>query len=204
VATPLEGATVYFGSHSAVSGADGWVTFPATTPGVYGVRVEKAGCIRSALQIVQVFDSADQPIYRFRNLKTGAYLWTASEAEKATIISTLSKTWAYEGVAYWIDTANALNSSPLWRFVNIKAGHYLYTADASEKTSILATLSKTWRYEGPAFQVSTDPSGAAVWRFRNLKNGTYFYTADAGEKDSIVLKLKTTWQLEGPAYYLAP
>ena len=143
-------------------------------------------------------------VYRFRNLKSGFYLWSADENEKATIIKTLSKTWTYEGVAYQIDMANPLNTSPLWRFVNIKGGYYLYSADPTEKASIIAKLSKTWHFEGQAYTVSTNSSGAPVWRFRNLKNGTYLYSADPAEKASIIQHLATTWQLEGPAYYLAP
>jgi hypothetical protein len=141
-------------------------------------------------------------VYRFRNLKSGFYLWSADENEKASIIKNLSKTWFYEGVAYQIDTLT--NTSPLWRFRNLKGGFYLYSADPSEKNNIVTTLYKTWLLEGQAYSVSTDPSGAPVWRFRNKKNGTYLYSADVNEKNTIVNTLGKTWQLEGPAYYLAP
>ena len=144
------------------------------------------------------------PVFRFRNLQNGYYLWSADPAEKASIIKNLSGTWKYEGVAYQIDTANPLNRSPLWRFRNVARGYYLYTANPAEKASIIANLASTWRYEGPAYNVSTDSSGAPVWRFRNRINGSYFYTADPAEKASIVAKQSSTWQLEGPAYYLAP
>jgi hypothetical protein len=149
-----------------------------------------------------------KPVYRFRNLKNGFYLWSADEAEKNTIITTLYKTWLYEGTAYRINTANPLNQSPLWRFVNIKGGYYLYSADPAEKASIIANLSKTWKFEGEAYKVSTNPAGAPVWRFRNIAkgatNGTYLYSADVNEKNTIVATLGKVWQLEGPAYYLAP
>jgi hypothetical protein len=149
-----------------------------------------------------------KPVYRFRNLKNGFYLWSADEAEKNTIITTLYKTWLYEGPAYQINTANPLNQSPLWRFVNIKGGYYLYSADPAEKASIIANLSKTWKFEGEAYKVSTNPAGAPVWRFRNIAkgvtNGTYLYSADVNEKNTIVATLGKVWQLEGPAYYLAP
>ena len=143
-------------------------------------------------------------VYRFRNLRNGFYLWTADENEKNTIVRTLQGTWLLEGPAYKINTANTLNSSPLWRFVNIRGGYYLYTANPAEKASIIAKLGSTWRYEGPAYNVSTNTSGSPVWRFRNKGNGTYLYSADLNEKNSIVAKLGATWQLEGPAYYLAP
>jgi len=148
--------------------------------------------------------SAFEPVYRFRNLKNGYHLWTADPAEKFNIQNTLASTWFYEGVAYQIDTANTDNSSPLWRFRNLKGGFYLYTSDAAEKSNIVATLSSTWILEGVAYNVSRVASGAPVWRFRNLRNGTYLYSADPAEKDNIVANLAKTWLLEGVAYYIAP
>jgi hypothetical protein len=162
-----------------------------------GMGLQKTATVSSSLAVYK-------NVYRFRNLKNGFYLWSADENEKATIIATLASTWKYEGVAYKVNTANALNQSPLWRFVNIRGGYYLYTANPAEKASIIANLSGTWRYEGPAYKVSTNSSGSPVWRFRNLQNGTYLYSADPNEKNTIVATLKTTWLLEGPAYYLAP
>ena len=75
-------------------------------------------------------------VSEFGNIKNGNYLWSADENEKTTIINTLAKTRLYEGVAYQINTANPANTSPLWRFVNIKGGFYLYSADPGEKSDI--------------------------------------------------------------------
>jgi hypothetical protein len=54
VATPLEGAAVHVGSMTATSSADGTARFGITSSGDVGVRVEKAGCIRSAIETVHV------------------------------------------------------------------------------------------------------------------------------------------------------
>jgi hypothetical protein len=151
-----------------------------------------------------VAPSTPQTVWRFRNLRNGFYLWSADPSEKATIINTLSGTWFYEGPAYNINTSNPLNSSPLWRFRNIRGGFYLYTADPGEKATIINTLGGTWTYEGPAYNVSMSSSGAPVWRFRNLHDGTYLYSADPNEKNTIVATLGWTWFLEGVAYYIAP
>jgi len=145
-----------------------------------------------------------RPVHRFRNPKTGYYLWSANESEKAAIIATLWRTWTYEGVAYVLNTANSHNSSSLWRFRNVEDGRYLYTANLDEKANVIAHFSSTWQLEGEAYRVSTDGSGDPVWRFRNLKNGSYLYSADLAEKNAIVSTLKSTWVLEGVAYYLAP
>jgi len=155
---------------------------------------------------VQYFGDPDvlKSVHRFRNLQHSYFLFTADEGEKATIIATLSKSWTYEGIAYQVNSLNPLNTSTLWRFRNIKGGFYLFTADAAEKGRIVASYSKTWKLEGPAYGVSLDSSGAPVWRFRNRFNGTYLYTADPAEKNNIVAKLSKSWKLEGPAYFLAP
>ena len=142
-------------------------------------------------------------VYRFRNLKSGYYLWSADESEKATIINTLSKTWKYEGVAYQINTASQANQSPLWRFRKVKGGFYLYSADAGEKASVIANLARFWQYEGEAYRVSTT-GGAPVWRFRNKRDGTYLYSADPAERGTINSTLYKTWVEEGVAYYIAP
>ena len=40
------------------------------------------------------------PVYRFYNKKNGSHFYTASEAEKNTVLSTLTGTYAFDGVAY--------------------------------------------------------------------------------------------------------
>jgi Carboxypeptidase regulatory-like domain/Repeat of unknown function (DUF5648) len=140
-------------------------------------------------------------VYRFRNLKNGYYLWTASEVEKNNIVATMAKTWTLEGVAYRINTLS--NTSPLWRFRNLKSGFYLYTSDPNEKNAIVANLSKYYKLEGVAYNVSRT-TGSPVWRFQNLKDGTYLYSADPNEKANIVANLSKTWKLEGVAYLIAP
>jgi outer membrane protein assembly factor BamB len=145
-----------------------------------------------------------QPVWRFRTIKEGYYLWTADPAERKVIDTTLKSTWIDEGVAYQINTANPLNSSPLWRFRNRHHPFYFYTSSVTEKNNLINKLSKDWLYEGPAYNVSNDPSGAPVWRFLNLANGRHFYTSDANEKNTIVNTLSDLWKLEGPAYYIAP
>jgi len=140
-------------------------------------------------------------VYRFRNLRNGYYLWTASAAERDNILDTMWDTWTLEGVAYRINTLT--NTSPLWRFRNLKKGFYLYTSDPNEKNSIVAKLSKSYKLEGVAYSVSRT-TGSPVWRFQNLKDGTYLYSADPNEKANIVAKLSKTWKLEGVAYLIAP
>ena len=46
--------------------------------------------------------SGNQPVWRFRNLKNGTYLYSADVNEKNTIVATLYKTWLLEGPAVYI------------------------------------------------------------------------------------------------------
>jgi hypothetical protein len=92
---------------------------------------------------------------------------------------------------------------PVWRFRSPKVvGSYLWSADPAEKANIMANLSKTWIYEGPAFNINRNnpKNSATMWRFRNKKLGTYFYTADPEEKANIIANLASTWIYEGPSW----
>ena len=143
------------------------------------------------------------PVWRFRNMHmVGSYLWTSDPAEKANIIATLGKTWSYEGVAFIVNRSNPLNSTPLWRFRNLRRGTYFYTANAAEKADVEATQSKTWTLEGVAWNVSLTPTNTPVWRFRCLKDSTHLWTSDPNEKLSIESTLGKTYQLEGIAYWI--
>jgi len=191
----VKAPTVYTGPFTLTANGVTTVTYwsigteATELPKTQDVRIDKA-------------EAGYRTVWRFRNLSSGFYLWSADPAEKDTIVSTLQGTWLLEGQAYRVRTST--NISPLWRFVNIRGGYYLYTADAAEKAAVMANASGTWRYEGPAYNVSTNSAGAPVWRFRNKTNGTYLYSADINERNSIVANLGATWQLEGPAFYVMP
>src|SRR5450759_1661369 len=104
-----------------------------------------------ALSIPSIAFAALMPVYRFYNATAGAHFYTASEAEKANVIATLSSVYSYDGVAYTIDTADPANSHPLYRFYNMITGVHFYTADEAEKNNIIATLSSVYHFDGPAY-----------------------------------------------------
>lgn len=144
-----------------------------------------------------------KPVYRFYNKGNGTHFYTASEAERYTVIRKLAAIYTYEGPAYWVNTANATNSLPLYRFYNQKKGTHFYTASESEKQNVIATLSGTFTYEGPVYNVSSSAENAtSMFRFYNRRTGTHFYTASAEERDSVMAKLAGTYTYEGVAYYI--
>lgn len=89
-------------------------------------------------------------VYRFFNSATGAHFYTASAAERDSIIANLS-TFAYEGVAYY-GHSTASGHNALHRFYNTANGSHFYTANEGEKDNIIATLGN-YRYEGVSFYV---------------------------------------------------
>jgi hypothetical protein len=131
------------------------------------------------------------------------HFYTASEAEKNSVVANLSSTFNLEGVAYSINSVNPANAVPLYRFFNTKNGSHFYTASAVERDSVIANLAKIYNYEGEAYNVSaTALGGTPVWRFFNVKKGFHFYTASEAEKNSVVTNLSAIYHLEGIAFYI--
>jgi hypothetical protein len=146
---------------------------------------------------------ADRPVYRFFNKKNGSHFYTASEAEKNSVLANLSATYALDGPAYHVSPAF---STPLYRFYNKKNGSHFYTASEAEKNSVVAKLSATYALDGPAYNVSATPAAGTVpvYRFFNKKNSSHFYTASEAEKNSVLAKLSATYALDGPAFNVVP
>ena len=147
--------------------------------------------------------AAVKPVYRFYNKKTGTHFYTASEAERYTVLRTLSATYTYEGPGYWVNTANPANSVSLYRFYNKKNGTHFYTASEAEANNVKATLAATYTYEGPVYGVSNSPDNATpMYRFYNKKTNSHFYTIDPVERDRVIATLGGTYLFEGVAYYI--
>jgi len=160
----------------------------------------------SAVKPVPVTPPVFEPVWRLYNKSNGTHFYTASEAEKNSVVAEQSQTYSVDGVAYQVNVASAANSAPLFRFYNKKNGSHFYTSSVAEKNNLIASLSATYSFDGPAYGVSlTAPAGSTtVWRFFNKKNGAHFYTASEAEKASVMATLAGTYTLEGPAFYLAP
>jgi len=146
------------------------------------------------------------PVWRFYNLRTGTHFYTADPAEQARVLTTLGGTYSLDGVAYSVNTADAANSTPLWRFYNMRTGTHFYTADPSEKARIIATMRSTYSLDGAAYNVSSSwvPGALTVYRFYNMRTGTHFYTADPAEKAKVQSTMGSVYSLDGPGFYLAP
>jgi N-acetylmuramoyl-L-alanine amidase len=69
---------------------------------------------------------------------------------------------------------------------------------------VVATLGRTYNYEGIAYYVSPSPetTSTPVYRFFNFKKGFHFYTASAVERDNVIATLGRIYSYEGVAFYV--
>ena len=149
--------------------------------------------------------STPKPTYRFYNRRTGSHFYTASAAERDSVIARYPDVFTFEGVAYWLDTSSPDMDTPLYRFYNRRTGSHFYTASAAERDSVIARYPDVFTFEGVAYNVATEAAGnTPVYRFYNVRNGTHFYTASAAEKSYVIATYSSTYRYEGVAYYLAP
>jgi hypothetical protein len=147
--------------------------------------------------------AAVRPVFRFYNTKNGTHFYTISDFERYTVLRTMGATYHFDGIAYSVNASSTANTQPLYRFYNPSAGSHFYTASEAEKADVIARLGNVYRYEGPAYMVSNDPSGTTpVFRFYNVRTGTHLYTASTVERDSVIQTLGYLYRYEGPSFYL--
>jgi len=92
------------------------------------------------------------PLYRFFNKKAGVHFFTMSEQEKNTVMNTLSDTYVFEGVAYWV-TGDPVGTLPVHRFYLPSRNTHFFTADDSEIFRPSAQLSNVYQYEGIGYYI---------------------------------------------------
>jgi len=90
-------------------------------------------------------------VYRFFNTTTGTHFYTASEAEKDSVLATLPQ-YSFEGVSYYAYNSTGPEQDALFRFFNTLTGTHFYTTSVSERDTVRATLSQ-YEYEGIAYYV---------------------------------------------------
>lgn len=184
--TPV--AVTYRTSFGTLSGATTTFAADTTSPG----------------QPVVPEPTTRMPAYRFYNKVNGSHFYTASAEECGIVMAKYAATYAYEGVAYQVDTANPVNCSPLYRFYNLAIGSHFYTASIDERDAVRATLATTYAYEGPAYNVAATCEGTTpMYRFYNRANGSHFYTASDAERDRVATELAATYSYDGVSFYIA-
>ena len=97
--------------------------------------------------------------------------------------------------------AKAVTPVNVYRFYNRNSGAHFYTASATERDRVIATV-PVLAYEGLAFQASgtSDAALSPVYRFFNGQTGVHFYTISQSERDHIIATLPQ-FTYEGVAYH---
>jgi Repeat of unknown function (DUF5648) len=143
------------------------------------------------------FSVAPYPtVYRFAKISTGAYFYTGSEDEAATIVKDYPD-FRFEGHAFSKQLTGA--SKPVYRFANLQNLGYFYTGSQEERDIIIASMPHM-RYEGTTFSVAATSLAYAdpVYRLANLNNGAYLYTQSTEERDYAVSL--GVWRSEGTTF----
>jgi hypothetical protein len=147
-------------------------------------------------------DPAKRTVYRFKVTRNGAYLYTASQAERYRLSHT--KGYKLESAAFSWNTSATLNPVPVYRFFNRKTRQYLFTASASQYKALRSKpKSVRWRYESIAFRVSSSAtSSTPVYQFNNRKTGAQFLTkSTADKKKYLSATYRKKWVYKGIPFY---
>ena len=144
---------------------------------------------------------APADIYRFYHLDAGRHFYTASTAERDTVMR-LYPRFAYEGPRFQAYLTQESGTVPVYRFYHQGNGSHVYSASEAEKSTILQNY-PIYAYEGIAFYAESNGNKGAVpvLRLYNTKLGTHFFTTSASEASYAV----NTWPwfvLEGPMFYV--
>lgn len=139
-------------------------------------------------------------VFRFFNTQTGAHLYTMNTTERDVILNTLPA-YHYEGVAFKaFEVGVPEQTVSVYRFYNTTTGTHFYTANATERDSVMKL--GNYSYDGVAYLAATSASGGLdpLYRFYNTNTGVHFYTASETER-AAVSKL-VGFSYEGIAYYV--
>jgi hypothetical protein len=103
-----------------------------------------------AYSVFQASGTDLSPIYRFYSEKLGGHFYTISQIEKEYIQRTYPKAiWQYEGEAFYAYKPGyvSLNQKPVYRFWSPVYSHHFYTAEISERDTVLQLYPSIWQYE---------------------------------------------------------
>ncbi len=131
----------------------------------------------------QVTSGNGQFVYRFANLVTGGYFYTASVAEKDYVLNdpVFKTRFRLDQAGFFVAPDNDPLAYPVYRAANRANGAYLYTLSQPE-VNYAVNVIKTWNDEGLKFRVPNVPTVNASWpiaSFSSYTVGVGFGTTDA-------------------------
>lgn len=97
-------------------------------------------------------DPALSPVYRFYNRISGTHFYTISETEKDHVVATWPTIFNFEGIAWYASRVLDTGMVPIYRLFNRRTGTHFYTASATERDHITASMD-WFTFEGIAYYV---------------------------------------------------
>lgn len=139
---------------------------------------------------LNVVEKGTHPMYRLYNRSSGEHFYTASQAEKDSLVAA---GWKDEGKGW--DAPNA-SHTPVYRLYNENGGEHHYTTQAAERNNLILN---GWSYEGVGWY-SDDAKAAPLYRLYNPNafSNNHHYTTNAAEKDMLI---RLGWHDEGLGWY---
>ena len=154
--------------------------------------------------IIDSNDIIGTSVFRFFDSEAGVHFYTASEAERDFVESTLDN-YDLENPSFAsINPENLDNADEIYRFFNTNTGGHFYTADETERDFVINNLDE-FVFEDVAFygfEINVDGT-IPVYRFFETTSGVHFYTADEAERTFVEQNL-SNYNFEGVAYYALP
>lgn len=192
-----------------ISNDFGILTYTATVSGTYYMDIYNNlsnGTYTVACNLSPVF-SAPVAVFRFYKPSQGFHFYTASEAEKNSLLGDAyaMSVYTYEGPRFNTSATRTENSSPVYRFYNFLQGVHFYTVNWNEAANVINTAGWTFRYEGIAYYAFTSNNGSRqpLYRFYNFLAGAHFYTTSSIEAEYLKGPGGNwTYRDEGIAFYL--
>ena len=145
-------------------------------------------------------------LFRFFNQTDGTHFYTASIAERDSLL-TSNQDLVEEPNGFGTVTTATSATSPVYRFFDQVHGTHFYTASASERDQVEATRPDLTYEPTSSFQEYTaqNASDTPVYRLFSTTDGTHFYTAYAAELSALTTPGTPTYRPdlipEGISFY---
>jgi hypothetical protein len=93
------------------------------------------------------------PVYRFWSAAQSSHFYTISESEKTKLLTTLSDTWAYEGICFYVyaEARRPADTTPVYRLWSDILGKHFYTVSETERNKLTSMSPLVWASEGIAW-----------------------------------------------------
>lgn len=112
----------------------------------------------------------------------------------------------YRGQDSPVPSSVPASAVAVYRFWSSTYQGHFYTADATERDSVISRWPGTWSYEGQRYTAFNRqaPGTVPLYRFWSSRYNGHFYTADPAERDGVIRRWPDVWSYEGVAYYVYP